>query len=335
MSLLARGLRRRQSGGVIAVADVFATSLYTGNGSTQTITNGIDLAGEGGMVWIKNRIITVEHIITSSGLEGVGGLWNIRPNETIAAYRNFWDGGFLFNSDGLIVTKEGEYSTSTNKTGDSYVSWTFRRAPRFFDVVTYTGNNSTRSIAHNLTVIPGIIIIKCISAVSDWWVIHKDISVSGPLKLNTAESQSSEGNLFRVLDSSTTFTIGPDSKVNTNNATYIAYLFAHDPDGVIQCGSYTGNAAVEGPIITLGWEPQYLLIKNISSTYNWQIIDTARGWPIGSDQSRLYPNKSDAEVTNTNWCLRLSNGFQLINGGYPEANSAGDSYIYLAIKKAD
>ena len=32
------------------VDDVFSTWLYTGNGSTQTITNGIDLAGEGGLV---------------------------------------------------------------------------------------------------------------------------------------------------------------------------------------------------------------------------------------------------------------------------------------------
>jgi hypothetical protein len=37
------------------IEDVFSTYLYTGNGSTQTITNGIDLAGEGGMVWIKRR----------------------------------------------------------------------------------------------------------------------------------------------------------------------------------------------------------------------------------------------------------------------------------------
>ena len=37
------------------VDDVFSTYLYTGNGSTQTINNGIDLAGKGGLVWIKNR----------------------------------------------------------------------------------------------------------------------------------------------------------------------------------------------------------------------------------------------------------------------------------------
>ena len=42
-------------GDVLGVEDVFSTWLYTGNGSTQTITNGIDLSGEGGMVWLKSR----------------------------------------------------------------------------------------------------------------------------------------------------------------------------------------------------------------------------------------------------------------------------------------
>ncbi len=46
-------------GGVAAVPkyieDYFSTFLYTGNGSTQTITNGIDLSTKGGLVWGKNR----------------------------------------------------------------------------------------------------------------------------------------------------------------------------------------------------------------------------------------------------------------------------------------
>ena len=38
------------AGDNLYVEDVFSTYLYTGNSSTQTITNGLDLAGEGGMV---------------------------------------------------------------------------------------------------------------------------------------------------------------------------------------------------------------------------------------------------------------------------------------------
>jgi hypothetical protein len=39
----------------VYIEDVFQTWLYTGNGSTQTITNGIDLSTKGGLVWIRNR----------------------------------------------------------------------------------------------------------------------------------------------------------------------------------------------------------------------------------------------------------------------------------------
>ena len=40
-----------------------------------------------------------------------------------------------FNSDGFNVNDSGQ----VNFSGD-YASWTFRKAPKFFDVVTYTGD---------------------------------------------------------------------------------------------------------------------------------------------------------------------------------------------------
>ena len=50
-------LRKRLLGGgpPVYVEDVFSTYLYTGNDSTQTITNGIDLSTKGGLVWSKVR----------------------------------------------------------------------------------------------------------------------------------------------------------------------------------------------------------------------------------------------------------------------------------------
>jgi hypothetical protein len=46
-----------------AIEEVFSIYLYAGNDSTQTITNGIDLAGEGGLVWIKGRDIAAENAL--------------------------------------------------------------------------------------------------------------------------------------------------------------------------------------------------------------------------------------------------------------------------------
>ena len=37
------------------IEDVFSTWLYTGTNVAQTINNGINLSGKGGLVWIKVR----------------------------------------------------------------------------------------------------------------------------------------------------------------------------------------------------------------------------------------------------------------------------------------
>jgi hypothetical protein len=45
-----------------------------------------------------------------------------------------------FNADGFTL---GTGSTGFNGSTENVVSWTFRKAEKFFDVVTYTGNGST------------------------------------------------------------------------------------------------------------------------------------------------------------------------------------------------
>ena len=34
--------------------DVFSTYVYTGNGGSNTINSGLDMSGEGGLLWIKD-----------------------------------------------------------------------------------------------------------------------------------------------------------------------------------------------------------------------------------------------------------------------------------------
>jgi hypothetical protein len=75
MSNLSRKLMMGAAGAAgekVYVEDVFSTYLYTGNGSTQTITNdGIDLAGEGGLVWIKSRTVGRANIMLFDTERGV------------------------------------------------------------------------------------------------------------------------------------------------------------------------------------------------------------------------------------------------------------------------
>ena len=224
------------------VEDVFSTWLYTGiNGGNQTITNGIDLAGKGGLVWAKSRGVAQNHWLTDTA-SGVA----LNSNTTNAG--SSYSGYFTPLSNGYT----SGYGTTTNYT---YASWTFRKAPKFFDVVTYTGNGAeNRVISHALGSVPGTMIIKRTDSTGNWDVWHRAFSYylgtapsvfcMGRLE-ETTQFGYSEAQRLGAAPTSTSFTLGPNVNgaplLNASGATYVAYLFAHDAtsDGIIQCGSYT------------------------------------------------------------------------------------------------
>ena len=194
---IARIMQQAAAGAVgeaLAIEDVFSTYLYTGNGSTQTITNGIDLAGEGGLVWIKKRNGTTTHCLVDSE-RGDGKM--LQSNSTDAEIDNSGYAQSL-NSDGFTVYNW----TTVNNSPDTYASWTFRKAPRFFDVVTYTGTGSARTVSHNLGLAPGCIMVKKTSSVSDWRVYHRSNTANPEtdyLQLNGTASTVDDNTLWNDL----------------------------------------------------------------------------------------------------------------------------------------
>lgn len=319
-------------GGGLPVEDVFSTDLYTGNSSTQTITNGIDLSGEGGLVWAKDRTAANAHVVVDTA-RGKDAFLSTRF--TIAENTSFTDTIASFNSDGFSLGA-GTWGGSNNS-GNNFVAWTFRKAPRFFDVVTYTGNGvAGRTIPHNLGVEPGMIVVKRRDSSASWFIYH----VSRPgefLILNNADAASSAGaetiwgdDVSHVSPTLTEFTIGSAPNVNGSGGTYVAYLFAHDTaaGGVIQCGSYTGNGSTTGPTISLGWEPQWLLLRRTSGG-DWIIHDSARD-TSNPRTAFLEPNTSDAEA-NGNDVDFTSSGFQLKSTS-ATVNAFGGTYAYVAIR---
>ena len=303
------------------VDDVFSVYLYTGNGSTQTITNGIDLAGKGGLVWIKARTNTSGGATSHVLVDTVRGSskWlasDATSSETTNA--NLVTG---FTTSGFSV---GNAPYWGNENTIPYVSWTFRKAAKFFDVVTYTGTGSAQTIAHSLGVAPGMIIVKRTDASGYSWVAwNRGLSTDNSLKLNTTAGEVLSAAYIPTAGvTSTSFQVGGGSLVS-DPGTYVAYLFAHDTSstGIIQCGSCTGSAQVE-----LGWEPQYLLIKAATTTDNWQVYDTMRGWTTDGNEALLVPNTSNAEVSTTT-------PFRLNATGFKPSVSVTDTYIYMAIRR--
>lgn len=341
--MLANKLRAATAGAEgLPIEDLFSTYLYKGNGSTQTITNGIDLAGEGGLVWIKHRTNTQDHTLYDTE-RGVDKYLGTASNAAEATDTNSFS---EFLSDGFTVA-----SGRTNGSSIPFVSWTFRKAPKFFDVVTYTGTGSPTTISHNLGSTPGMIIVKRTSGseaggIAGWWVCyHRGLSTpeSGAVFLNSTDGRNIAGVWNNTAPTSTEFTVN-NNYVNYSGDEYVAYLFAHnDGDGefgpngdqdIIKCGSYTGNGSTDGPEIDLGWEPQWVMIKRADNTGNWILMDTMRGIPLAPGRNVLLADTTGPESSYQNiWGINLTpTGFKpnTINTGI---NASGGNYVYLAIRR--
>jgi hypothetical protein len=312
------------------VDDVFSAYTYTGDdASTRVITNGIDLAGNGGMVWIKGRDVRSHAVFDTAR----GTYARLTSNSTDAQVNPYNFSLKAFNSNGFSIGSAADVNTVPSI---NYVSWTFRKAAKFFDVVTYTGNGSAgQTLNHSLGVVPGIIITKITSAAGGWNFYHRSLGNNYWVYLNQDSAKvGPSANITNNTDpTATQFTVGANANANTH--TYVAYLFAHDtaPDGLVQCGSYTGNASATGPTVTLGWEPQYVMVKRASGgTSSWFIFDQSRGFTAdGTGSVVLYADLSNAEAASTAVGVNAQ-GFQ-IKTASASFNNTGDTYIYLAIRR--
>jgi len=182
MSKLAKALTAaagNAAGESLYVEDVFSTYLYTGNGSTQSIDNGIDLDGEGGLTWIKCRNVAFDHALYDTSR---GATKQLKSNSTSAETTNT-DSLTAFNSDGFSLDDDPLINDNTQ----DYASWTFRKAEKFFDVVTYTGDGVTgRAVSHNLGVAPAVIIVKNLSTSNRaWQVYHSSLGITKRLELDS------------------------------------------------------------------------------------------------------------------------------------------------------
>jgi len=316
------------------VDGLFQCHLYTGTGSNQTITNNINLSGSGGLVWSKARSATKNHAFVDTA-RGANKYLEGNLNNAEGTATNIVT---AFNSDGYTAGSGGY----AGENGVDYVSWTFRKQPKFFDIVTYSGTGSDRTIAHNLGSSPGMVILKRTDTTGDWWVWHRSATQYNPnnLQLNSTNANvSGDGQIEAV--SSTTVTLGTGNDVNNSSGTYVAYLFAHnDDDGgfgepgdqdIIKCGSYTGNET-SPPEINLGFEPQWVLIKRATAVESWAIFDNMRGVVTGGNDAMLRADTSGAVYDAANQIEFTSTGFKLTTAGLNITNTTG-TYIYMAIRR--
>jgi hypothetical protein len=317
--------------------NVFSTYVYTGDGTARSIVNGVDLDGEGGLVWFKNREDSRPHSLFDTETDPTGQYYLI--SNTSNALNNTGAPQLTYNSDGFTIADGMQW----NANGNDMVSWTFRKAPSFFDVVTISPVNQgggTQTFSHNLGVKPGMMMVKQTDGDGNWSVYHKakGYQYRGLLNMEAAFTGPNAVDYFGAEPTDTEFTLGADWGYADREA--VVYLFAHDDseEGMIQCGSYTGTGAA-GNEIDLGWEPQWVMIKGVSAgtADSWWMFDTMRGIPSRPEKSiALLANTNGAELSGNDVGANLlevtATGFNA-NGSSSATNGSGKEYIYMAIRR--
>ena len=329
-----------------------AATTYTGNGSTQAVSNAVNTVSfQPDLVWVKARNASAGNSLYDS-IRGVNKL--LQSNTTDADNNIPPYGVTAFGSSGFTV---GDISTgfyycngasggAQSGTPPNYVGWQWKaggtavsntagtitsqvsaNTTAGFSVVTYTGTGANATVGHGLGVTPGMVIIKSRS-IRNWIVYHSSLtSAAYYLSLNQTIAQSLVTTIFNsTAPTNAVFNIGTDASVNASAETYVAYCWA-PVAGYSAFGSYTGNGSADGPFIYTGFRPRYVLIKGSSLISNWNIFDSSRS-TYNANDTVLFADLSNAESSPATEPIDfLSNGIKIRNATNA-VNSSGNTYIY-------
>jgi hypothetical protein len=219
-----------------------------------------------------------------------------------------------------------------NQSSTDQLAYAFQRAPGFFDEVCYTGTGSARTVTHNLTVAPELMILKNrTSSSSEWPVYVAPLGATQGLYLGPYNDPAitTSGYWNNTAPTSSVFTVGTASASNFSGGSFVAYLFATCP-GVSKVGSYTGTGTTQTINCGFTGGSRFVMIKRTDSTGDWYVWDSARGIVAGNDPYLLL-NSTAAEVTSTDYVDTAATGFELTSTAPAAINASGGTFIFLAI----
>ena len=297
---------------------------------------------EGGLLWMKCMDQVHQHRLYDTERDVrkyIRSDLNAEEMQINGGISHWTAKGASHSRDGDTVFGANPEETAIN---NKYVSWGFRKSKRFFDVIKWDGDNvNGRTINHNLKIEPGIIMIKCLSATYSWQVYHRSLGTTSWLHLDTDVQASTANSPGFANVTNKSFDIGSYVGCNATGQKYVAYVFAHDPEpgSIIKCENYTGNAVQRK--ITLGWEPQYVMVKDTSSNGHWWIYDAQRGGMKLQDKGVMATAAGNSgKVLYANMTSQQDNAYDIVPDqtgfwlpGPTALNESGRNYVYMAIRK--
>jgi len=320
----------------------FNTKLYTGNGSTQSIT-GVGFQPD--WTWTKKRNGTTGHRLVDA-VRGVTKALFTNGTNTESTEAN---GLTAFASDGYALGTDGNYNNSS----DTYVSWNWLGAngttsnsdgsitttvsanqTAGFSIVSYTGNATAgATIGHGLGATPQWVIVKNRDNAQNWFIYHEGIGATKVIYLDLTNAQQTLTQGWNdTAPTSSVVSLGTEAGTNKSGSNMIAYCFA-EKQGYSKISSFVGNGSSNGTYVHLGFRPSFILYKVSSASSDWYLQDNKR-LTYNVNNTRLEANNSDAEVTGAADSIdMLSNGFKMRHTS-SSFNNSGATYIYYAVAES-
>ena len=326
----------------------FQTKIYTGNGSSRSITFDGDEDMQPDWSWFKARSQSYNHALFDS-VRGATKL--IRSNQNTAEETHSTT-LTAFNSNGFSL---GGGDAFTNVNTETYVSWHWKASGSTasnsngsitstvsanttagFSILTFTGTGSSATVGHGLGAVPKAILFKKTSGAQGWGVYHAGVGNTGALRLDGTDATDTTSNYFNnTSPTSSVFTVNTNNSVNNSGGTMLAYCFA-EKKGYSKFGSFEGNNDSNGTFVYTGFKPAWVMIKRTdssTSTTDWFIFDNKRNTGNPNDDY-LEANDSATETTSgRNVIDFLSNGFKC-RQAYDDFNASGSSQIYMAFAES-
>lgn len=305
------------------IRSLFEMVAYTGNSTWPRTVGTIDMSGGGISYASISSGFGTRHLFSSGSATVyrlVGGGVTIPPTEF-----TFMPAGIRFNSsDGA-----GQHNWSAL----AYTQYLFRKAPGFVDVVVFTGTGAAQNIAHSLGIAPGCVVVRRLnSGLAASTTYHVGTGAGKRIKFADANQDPiTDATAWdNTAPSTTSFRVGTSAITNNSGSTYVAILYAHNPSGIIQCGSYVGNGLAAGPIVSLGWVPRFIKILPEARNPDSSVLDTLN-FPglTGSESPRIFGGEIGKLWAN--YMDLTASGFQ-IKSADDWFNAVGATYCYIAVK---
>jgi len=307
----------------------FDTTLYTGNGSTQSIT-GLEFQPD--FLWLKARTggSYSHHLV-----DAVRGNNKFMMCNRTDAEKTSTDQVTAFTSDGFTLGADsaGPNDREVNENTRPMVGWSWKangtgvsntlgaitstvsaNTTAGFSIVTWTknGGSGARTIGHGLGGVPELVFFKEVDDPSNWSTY---VGVTGNpaqdywyLNLSVALPSPDSNQWSNTAPTSTLFTYNQTYSFGSNSSAKMIGYFFRSIEGYSKIGTYTGNGSTDGTFIYTGFRPAFVMIKRIDSSANWYIYDATRG-TTNAVIPFLNPNNSDAEQFFGAYDF-LSNGFK-------------------------